>query len=560
MTPSPHSIGHAGQNQDTRPTHEEYEQLRLANHYLRVALDQVKEGVILFDAGPLDATGPRVLFCNTPSICMVGVSPDKGLRGLHALDLVGSDRDGVALLSAMREAAESGAAEITASLQTYYERGAQPCVWRVKALHNAMKQLLNFTVTIQPVPVEQPAVAPVPVAEDKVDDLDAQSERLRVENLAAMAQGIAHDVNNLLGPITAQLSLIQPTVDPESELGQGLDVMMASVKRARQFTSQVVKSAKSRPADKCPTNLHEIINETVRLAKAGTNVKVNVRTSEVMPAAVCDSVKISQVLQNLIMNGIQAMPKGGYMDVEAREVEVRYGQDAELKAGRYIEIRVRDRGMGISPENLGRLFRESFSTKLDGNGIGLTTCKRIIEDHGGVIRVDSALGVGTEFRFYVPAAAQGVVVQQPEAERPVTRELVAGSGTVMIVDDDAAIRMIAASILKRCGYRVLECESGEVAVKTYTHYARGGAPLDVVLMDLTLAGGMEGLEASRAIWAFDPMAKIIVSSGSVTDDVQKTFTAQGFVATLPKPYEAGELSEAVRAAIALKRPDLAVAA
>lgn len=550
MNPTPNPVT-SGNTKETRPAHEEIEQLKLANHYLRVALDQVKEGVLLLDASPLDATGPRVLYSNMPLACMTGVEPARGLRGLHAADLGGSPKDASAILTALSEAAESGAAEFTALMQTHYEKGPRQCIWRVKALHNSMKQLLNFTVTIQPAPVEAPAAPVTPVA--KADDLDGQSERLRVENLAAMAQGIAHDVNNLLGPITAQLSLVQPSVDPASELGKALEMIMASVKRAKQFTGQVVKAAKSKPNDKCPTDVMELIHETVQLAQAGTNVKVQVRASEELPWALCDGVKISQVLQNLVMNGIQAMPKGGYLDVEAKEVEVRYGQDAELKPGRYLEIRVRDRGVGISPDNLGRLFKQSFTTKLDGNGIGLTTCKRVVEDHQGVIRVDSALGVGTEFRFYIPAVAKPAETSAPAQERPISRGLTAGTGTVLIVDDECAIRAIACSILKRCGYRVLECESGEQALRTFIHMSRSESPVDVMIMDLTLSGGMEGLETARQIWAFDPGAKIIVSSGSVTQEVQRSFLEQGFISTLPKPYEAGELSDAVRHAISSQR-------
>jgi signal transduction histidine kinase/ActR/RegA family two-component response regulator len=558
MNPTPNAST-SGTKQEKPSQSEEGEQLRLANHYLRVALDQVKEGVVLLDAGPLDATGPRILYSNMPVACLTGVEPGRGLRGLYAVDLAGNERDAASILNALTLAADSGAAEFTALLQTRYEKGPRRCIWRVKALHNSMKQLLNFTLTLQPCAEDVPA-APTPPPAAKPDDLDGQSERLRVENLAAMAQGIAHDVNNLLGPITAQLSLVQPTVDPSSELGKALEMIMASVKRAKQFTGQVVKTAKSRPHEKCPTDLMCLVHETVRLAQAGTNVKVTVRAADDLPWAQCDGVKVSQVLQNLVMNGIQAMPKGGYLDVEAKEVEVRYGQDAELKPGRYLEVRVRDRGVGISPDNLARLFKQSFTTKMDGNGIGLTTCKRVVEDHEGVIRVDSALGVGTEFRFYLPSVAKPENAAPQGEQKPLSRGLTSGTGTVLIVDDECAIRAIASSILKRCGYRVLECESGEQAVRTYTHMARIGTPVDVLLMDLTLSGGMEGLETAQKIWALDPGAKIIVSSGSVTVDIQRSFLEQGFIAILPKPYEAGELSDAVLSAIRSQvQPFMAVA-
>ncbi|MDB6137797.1 MAG: Signal transduction histidine kinase [Verrucomicrobiaceae bacterium] len=525
---------------------DEVEQLKLANHYLRVALDQVKEGVIMLDSGPLDGTGPRVLYSNVPIACQVGVEPGKGLRGLHLCDLVGNERDAVALLGALKDAAAGGAAECQAQIQTFYSRGSQYCRWRVKALHNSMKRLLNFTITVEPIQnefsVQTPPAAPAP----KVEDVEAQNERMRIENLAAMAQGIAHDVNNLLGPITAQLSLVLPQLAKETELAQTLDMVLAAVRRAKQFTTQVVKSAKARHSIRQPSDVAEIIRETVRLAQAGSNVQVRIHTSPDLPAAMADPVKVTQVLQNLVMNGIQAMPNGGFMDVEARLAEIRLGQETPLKPGRYVQVIVRDRGAGISPDNMQRLFKESFTTKEDGNGIGLTTCKRFIEEHEGTICVDSTVNVGTEFRFYLPVATKAA--EKPAAPREM-RSLKDGAGAVMIVDDEDQIRRVAAWILKRCGYTVYESSSGEAAVKTYQSMARAGRPLDLVLMDLTLKGGMGGLETACEIWKFDPAAKIIVSSGSVTEEVQRGFLDQGFFAILPKPYEATELSDAVFEAV-----------
>ena len=530
---------------------DEVEQLKLANHYLRVALDQVKEGVIMLDCGPLDGTGPRVLYSNVPIACQVGVEPGKGLRGLHLCDLVGNERDAVALLGALKDAAESGAAECQAQIQTFYSRGSHYCRWRVKALHNSMKRLLNFTITVEPVQneftVQTTTAAPAPSPAAKVvEDLDAQNERLRIENLAAMAQGIAHDVNNLLGPITAQLSLVLPQLDKDSELGQTLDMVLSAVRRAKQFTTQVVKASKARHSVKQPCDVAEIIRETVRLAQAGSNVQVRIITPPDLLPAMADPVKITQVLQNLVMNGIQAMPSGGFMDVEARTTEIRLGQQPHLRPGQYVQVIVRDRGAGITPENMQRLFRESFTTKIDGNGIGLTTCKRFIEEHEGALQVESTVNVGTEFRFYLPVAAKPV--EKRPAPKP-SRALRQGSGSVMIVDDEDQIRRVAAWILKRCGYTVYECNSGEAAVKTFQQMARADRPVDIVLMDLTLKGGMGGLETSQEIWKFDPGARIIVSSGSVTDEVQRSFLDQGFFAILPKPYEAIELSDAVYDAV-----------
>ena len=528
---------------------DEAEQLKLANHCLRTALDQVNEGVIMLDGGPLNGSGPRILYSNMAIASLLALEPGKSLRGLHMRDLAGDDRAATAIMGALKEAARCGVAECQAQIQTFYSRGSLYCRWRMKALRNNMNRLLNFTITVEPVQNEFAAQTPAlsaSLAANPVEDLDKQNERLRIENLAAIAQGVAHDVNNLLGPVTSQLSLMLPQFDKESELGQTLERVLAAVRRATQFTTQVVKASKAGHSAKQPSDIAELIRETVRLAQAGSNVQVRIHTPADLQPAMADPVKITQVLQNLVMNGIQAMPDGGFMDVEARTAEIRQGQRTHLRPGLYVEVVVRDRGAGITPENRHRLFRENFTTKADGNGIGLTTCKRFIEEHDGVLQMESTMNVGTEFRFYLPVAARPVeMTPPPTASRP----LRLGTGSVLIVDDEDQIRQVAAWILKRCGYTVHECTTGETAVTTYQQMKRANRPLNLVLMDLTLKGGMSGMETSHEIWQFDPGARIIVSSGSLTREGQRSFLDQGFFAILPKPYEAGELSESVYDAV-----------
>ncbi len=541
---------------------DEIDQLKLANHYLRVALDQVNEGMIILDTTPLDGSGPRVLYSNVPAACLVGVEPGKGLRGLHLADLVGGERDAVALLAALKDASQSGAAECQAQIQTFYSRGSRYCTWRVKALHDSMRRLLNFTVTVLPVPNEFTLQTPVETQPAAGEDLDEQARRLRVENMAALAHGIAHDVNNLLGPITAQLSLVLPGLPEGSEMRNTLEDVLLSARTARQFTQQVVNAAKAKFSTKRPCDAIEIIQNTVRVARAGSNVEVRVKPAPALHNIMADPVKITQVLQNLIMNGMQAMPSGGFMDVEARNVEVRPGQDRELRPGHYVEIIVRDRGCGISEANMHRLFVENFTTKADGNGIGLSTCKRFTDEHHGALRVQSTVNVGTEFTLMLPAmpvasalpapgSANPTSPMKPEApaRRPVTSELRKGTGRVLIVEDELAISAVASRILQQCGYEVLVCNNGQDAVRVHQQMARSDRGFDVVLMDLTLKGGMEGLETAHAIWKFDPGARIIVSSGSVTEDVQRSFLDQGFFAILPKPYEADELADAIYEAV-----------
>jgi signal transduction histidine kinase len=529
------------------------DQMKTANYFLRVALDQVPEGVIMVEAEASHPSGPKILFSNVAAAVLVGVEPDKGLRGMSLADLAIGDLDAATLLQGLNQAVENGGThECECRIQNFYGREPERCIWRMRAVFNSLRKLLNYTLVVSPVPVEpahqaflSTAAKTVPL---KMDDLDRQSEQLKQDNLAALAQGIAHDVNNLLGPVTVRLSdLVQKVEDPGMK--EELQLIFGGLKRARQFTSQVVSACKSRPNETQPIDLVQVVQDTVKFAGAGANVQMHVNVPDNLRWPVADSVKLSQVLQNLILNGIQAMPQGGYMDVEAEDTHIALGQDAVLKPGPYTKITVRDRGCGISEENLKRLFRESFTTKADGNGIGLTTCLRFIRAYEGDIRVNSRLNVGTEFSVLlpsVPAPARGAPAAASNSSAPVP--LKHGQGRVLIVDDEDDLRKVAHMILKRCGYEVIECDNGQDAVKIYQSLARTGTAPDVVLMDLTLRGGMNGGETAAEILQFD-----VVTSGSVNQDVQFTFLEKGFVGVLPKPYEAGELTQTVYRVINMMR-------
>ncbi|MCX6836753.1 MAG: ATP-binding protein [Verrucomicrobia bacterium] len=530
------------------------EQLKIANYYLRVALDQVTEGVVIVESETTDPkSGPKVLFSNAAAAMLAGADPEAGLRGLGLNDLVAGDRDATTLLQSLRLAVENGGChECECQLQSLRTQGPTPCKWRVRAVFNSMRKLLNFTILISPA---QPACS-VAKTETKpaADDLDAQSEQLRKENLAALAQGIAHDVNNLLGPVTVRLSALIQQVQEHPGLAQELQLVFAGLKRAKQFTSQVVTASKAKPRKHEPTDIAALMHDTVEFAGAGSNVHVCVRSDDNLRLALADPVKLSQVLQNLVMNGIQAMPHGGYMDVEAHNHLVGVAGDGTLKPGPHVRLIVRDRGCGITRENLERLFRESFTTKPDGNGIGLTTCKRFIDEMGGDIRVTSAPNIGTEFSVTLPAAEGSGTTKTliPADSAPVP--LKHGKGTVLIVDDEDDLRKVAHMILLRCGYEVVQCDNGQDAVKIYQSLFRTGTPPDVVLMDLTLRGGMNGTETAAEILHLDPEARIVCTSGSVTQEVQMIFLERGFVGVLPKPYEAGELTQTVhRVATMMKR-------
>jgi len=191
------------------------------------------------------------------------------------------------------------------------------------------------------------------------------------------------------------------------------------------------------------------------------------------------------------------------------------------------------------------LFGESVTTKPGGNGVGLISCKRIIDQHGGDIRVSSLVGTGTEFSFFLPATQR----LPARAKSGGATSLIPGVGVILLVDDEKELLVATVAVLKRCGYRVYAVQSGEEAVEAYQRLARADVPVDAVLMDLTLSGGLTGVEAMVEIRAFDSRARVIASSGGVVDQMRHELLDQGFTDVLPKPYEAATVSQVVHRVI-----------
>lgn len=512
------------------------DQTKLANFFFRSVLDQVTEGALILSADLTSSQGPRVMFQNTPMAMLAGADPVHGLRNMALANLTASPEDAAELLQAVRTAAQRDCAEWVGDLKTGYSNRVRRCQWRVRAVRNNHGVLLNFTVIVNPHLAEKaPAVPPPPT----VPGGDA-TRRLRNENLAFAARGMAHDVNNILAIIGVRVSEAMLMLQHNPETRGVLEEVLCAVRRGQGLTSGVLQLSKDMPPKIEPVDMLQLVRETAAVVRGGTSVRIDIHAEPNLHAALADMGRIGQVLQNLIINGMQAMQKSGCMEIIARNTHLPRG-DHKLAPGRYVEIIVRDRGCGMTPDVLAKLFKETITTKADGNGVGLTTCQRIIEDHGGDIRVSSMVGTGTEFTFFLPATHLA-----PAAKKmPGSQSLISGQGTVLVVDDESELTMATVAVLRRCGYRVYAANSGEQGVVYYQQLARANSPADVVIMDLTLAGGLSGEEAMREIRSYDPRAKIIASSGDLLDQMRMELLGKGFVEVLPKPYVASTLSEVV---------------
>jgi two-component system cell cycle sensor histidine kinase/response regulator CckA len=254
---------------------------------------------------------------------------------------------------------------------------------------------------------------------------------------------------------------------------------------------------------------------------------------------------MGQVIDNLVINAVQAMPEGGVIRIQAENVQMGCDRLFPRAKGRYVKIAVSDQGIGIPQEHLSRIFDPFFTTKSKGTGLGLTTSYSIVSKHDGLLTVDSPPGEGTTFHLYLPASGRAAEARKEPA--PVAHR---GRGRILVMDDDAIVRQVLGQMLGEMGYQAEFAGDGAEAVELYRRSRENGAPFDAVIMDLTIPGGLGGKEAIGRLQALDPGVKAIVSSGYCDDPVMTEFRRYGFRAFLAKPYKNDELSRVLRSVLA----------
>jgi CheY-like chemotaxis protein len=262
----------------------------------------------------------------------------------------------------------------------------------------------------------------------------------------------------------------------------------------------------------------------------------------VRPADV-DKGQIGQVVQNLVINAVQAMPGGGVLRVNLCN-EAASSAVISLPPGDYVRLEIADTGSGIAPEHLARVFEPFFTTKELGTGLGLATVYSVVQKHQGHVVVESELGCGTTFRIWLPAARD-----EPAATIVKASALGGLSGRVLFMDDEEPIRTMTSALLTRLGLEVVVTCDGDEAVRQFIHARESGQPFDVVIVDLTVPGGKGGAAAMSEILKLDPEARGVVSSGYSSDPVMSDFHAHGFKASVPKPYKVADFARTLRAVL-----------
>ncbi|MDA8166002.1 MAG: ATP-binding protein [Desulfobacteraceae bacterium] len=389
-------------------------------------------------------------------------------------------------------------------------------------------------------PAERPEhrLALIDITEKKkLEKREIQTQK--IESLGVMAGGIAHDFNNLLTAMLGNISLARMFMDHGTPSAEKMEMAERAALRARDLTQRLLTFARGGEPLKKPVAVGELVREAAGLPLRGAPHRLEFDFPPQLWPAAADTGQLGQVVQNLVINAIQAMPGGGEIEIWGRNLELAADNVLGLPPGRYVRIAVRDQGPGIGPEVLEKIFDPYFTTKNEGSGLGLAVSRSIVERHGGRLTVDSAPGRGARFEIYLPAAeaeAPAPAMEAPAAIEP-------GEGRVLVMDDEEMVREVLAELLHALGYQAVTASDGKEALRLYEEARREGRPFVAVILDLVVPGGMGGEETMQKLQELDPAVKAIVSSGYSDTPVGRDYRRYGFAASLPKPYNLGQLSQ-----------------
>ncbi len=382
---------------------------------------------------------------------------------------------------------------------------------------------------------------------DISDRIKADKERLsmeqslqqmqRLESLGVLAGGIAHDFNNLLMGIFGFTDLAKSEVK-DQVVSDYLSQAMESMEKAKGLTQQLLTFSKGGAPVKRLCSVSALLKETCQFALHGSNVKASFLIQENLWHSEIDKNQIGQVIQNLMINAIQAMPLGGTIEVMARNASLRLREHPTLGEGDYVAFAIKDQGIGISKEILPHVFDPFFTTKIRGHGLGLAITHSIVTRHEGAISVESESGMGTTFTVYLPATDG----QSQENEAKAEIEHV-GVGKILVMDDEEMVRRLLSTMLESLGYTVIAKANGKETLDCFKAGLEEKDSFAAIVLDLTVPGGFGGKEVAEEMRKLDLNVPIFVVSGYAADPIIANPQEFGFTDSISKPFKRGGLME-----------------
>jgi PAS domain S-box-containing protein len=418
----------------------------------------------------------------------------------------------------------------------------------IVAAATAATEQQTFVLTIGPQHPDRVLIHAVDITEQtRLANELRQAQKM--EAVGQLAGGVAHDFNNLLTVIGAHSAfLLQGLAAGDVRREDALAIQQAG-DRAAALTRQLLAFSRKQLLMPAVTNLNLVVEDTHRMLGRvlGDDIDCVLDLSPVLGCVLVDVGQVEQVLMNLVLNARDAMPSGGRVSITTREIDVapgsRLAQSVALP-GRYAVLSIVDAGAGMDAETRARAFEPFFTTKdVDkGTGLGLSTVYGIVKQLDGFIHLESALGAGTRFDVYFPIVVAMEPIKSPEvSERRTSR----GVETVLLVEDDAAVRQIATRVLVREGYQVLEASDGRAALQlSASHHG----PIDAVITDAVMPG-MTGVAVLASVLADHPDCKAILMSGYTDDEMTRRGISSADVSFLQKPFTPFEFARQVRHAL-----------
>ena len=361
----------------------------------------------------------------------------------------------------------------------------------------------------------------------------------KMEAIGTLAGGIAHDFNNMLSIFTGNISYALSIIDKDDELYEVLSDVMQGTKQAQNLTQQLLTFAKGGEPIKKTCDINIILEESARFVTSGAKSRCKFELANDLWIAEVDSGQINQVVSNLVINADQSMPDGGLIVINSENTNIKTNNVFQLSEGPYIKISVKDQGIGIPEKHIPNIFDPYYTTKHQGSGLGLATAYSIVKRHKGHISVNSELGEGTIFTIYLPASPtskQEIEIEHKEKAK------YHGQRRILIMDDQEAILKMVKRMLNRLGYESESATDGKKAIERYKESLESGNCFDLVILDLTVPGGMGGAKTLQELLKIDPKVKAVVSSGYSNDPIMANYKDFGFYGVVPKPYTKDQIS------------------